>query len=268
MHQEKRIFRNYLNDDNDVMKFYKLNHSKQTLDFSKQQVEKYCNNFDRIKLSIWDAIKKLDDVIDVSDPDLNSQQTLHAFQTAESLKKIYPNDDWLHLVGLIHDLGKILLIPELGSNEQWSVVGDTYPLGCAFSNKIVYYDFFNSNPDKKNPQYDTKLGIYQENCGLDKLTMSFGHDEYLYRVLKHNGCELPQIGLDVIRYHSFYSWHTHGAYEYFESEYDKKIKKWCKSFVTSDLYTKNDNNIIDITDVEDYYKKLIDKYFPNKILSW
>lgn len=26
------------------------------------------------------------------------------------------------------------------------------------------------------------MGIYTENCGLDKVTMSFGHDEYLYRV--------------------------------------------------------------------------------------
>jgi hypothetical protein len=40
-----------------------------------------------------------------------------------------------HLTGLIHDLGKILAHPEFGSEPQWAVVGDTFPVGCAFSDK-------------------------------------------------------------------------------------------------------------------------------------
>lgn len=32
----------------------------------------------------------------------------HAFQTAEKLRAAYPQEDWLHLSGLIHGLGKLL----------------------------------------------------------------------------------------------------------------------------------------------------------------
>ena len=33
-------------------------------------------------------------------------------------------------------------------------------------------------------RYNTKLGIYEENCGLDNVLMSWGHDEYLYQVMQ------------------------------------------------------------------------------------
>ncbi|KAL0410553.1 UNVERIFIED_CONTAM: Inositol oxygenase 1 [Sesamum latifolium] len=40
--------------------------------------------------------------------------------------------------------------------------------------------FFGANPDSRNPDYNTKLGIYIDNCGLENVTMSWGHDEYMY----------------------------------------------------------------------------------------
>merc|ERR1712051_500303 len=47
--------------------------------------------------------------------------------------------------------------------------------------------------------YSTKLGIYKEHCGLDKVTLSWGHDEYLYRVLINHGATIPPEGLAMIR---------------------------------------------------------------------
>lgn len=47
--------------------------------------------------------------------------------------------------------------------------------------------------------YSTKLGMYEENCGLEKVTMSWGHDEYMYRMLKHNKSTLPEEALYIIR---------------------------------------------------------------------
>lgn len=41
--------------------------------------------------------------------------------------------------------------------------------------------------------------MYMPNCGLDNLMMSWGHDEYLYRVLKHNNSSLPEEALTMIR---------------------------------------------------------------------
>ena len=32
----------------------------------------------------------------------------------------------------------------------------------------------------ENSKYNTDLGIYDEGCGLDNVTCSWGHDEYLY----------------------------------------------------------------------------------------
>jgi len=34
---------------------------------------------------------------------------------------------------------------------------------------------------------------------LDNVTMSWGHDEYLYRVLRHNSTTLPDEALYMIR---------------------------------------------------------------------
>jgi inositol oxygenase len=83
-------------------------------------------------------------------------QMQHLLQTSEAIR----NDghpDWMVLVGLIHDMGKVLC---LFGEPQWAVVGDTFPVGCAYSDKIVYPEFFSQNPDFKNETYQTKLGVY------------------------------------------------------------------------------------------------------------
>lgn len=60
--------------------------------------------------------------------------------------------------------------------------------------------------------------------------MSWGHDEYLYRVLRHNNTTLPNEALYMIRYHSFYPWHCSGDYKHLENEEDAKMKKWVQLF--------------------------------------
>jgi len=59
---------------------------------------------------------------------------------------------------------------------QWAVVGDTNPVGCQFSNTIVFPELFKQSSDYGNPLYNTKYGIYMPNCGLKNVLMSFGHD--------------------------------------------------------------------------------------------
>lgn len=271
MIKSDKDFRNYDDANEKVRLTYKLNHCKQTMEFVKNKLEQYCTKFDKCQMSIWDAIEKLNHIVDESDPDLDAPQIIHAFQTAEKLRERFPNDDWLHLIGLIHDLGKVLLLVEFGANGQWEVVGDTYPVGCAHSDTIVYPEYFNKNPDSNNPLYQTQLGIYEKNCGLSKLKFSFGHDEYMYQVLIHNKCSIPQIGLNIIRYHSFYPWHKYGAYGHLESPEDLETKKWCQIFSECDLYTKSSNLNYDSDDLDNlklYYQSLIEKYFPNDILEW
>lgn len=62
--------------------------------------------------------------------------------------------------------------------EQWAVVGDTYVVGCQFAPSIVYRETsFEKCPDFWNSKYNSKFGIYSENCGLDNVLLSWGHDE-------------------------------------------------------------------------------------------
>lgn len=36
------------------------------------------------------------------------------------------------------DLGKVLLHPSFGQLPQWAVVGDTFPVGCAYDESNVH----------------------------------------------------------------------------------------------------------------------------------
>lgn len=114
---------------------------------------------------------------------------------------------------------------------QWAVVGDTFVVGCEWSKNIVYRsDSFEGNPDGNNQSYNTKYGIYEPNTGLDNLMLSWGHDEYLYRVLKNHKTTLPNHALNIIRFHSFYPWHSNNDYHHLMKAEDEETKKWVLTF--------------------------------------
>jgi hypothetical protein len=62
------------------------------------------------------------------------------------------------------------------------LAGDTFPVGCKHDENIIYHRFFAENPDSRDARYNTTLGVYAEGCGLNQVDMSWGHDEYMYRV--------------------------------------------------------------------------------------
>src|SRR5436190_15987629 len=158
---EEHEFRDYEESASDLVRdFYRMNHQYQTYDFVGSKIDEYCS-LNHCVMSIWDAMKALDSIIDESDPDLQAAQSLHAFQTAEALRRDgHPR--WFILIGLIHDLGKVLVLFE---EPQWAVVGDTFPVGCAYSEKVVYPQFFEYNPDIHNQKFQTLYGIYKPQCG-------------------------------------------------------------------------------------------------------
>src|SRR6202040_1802861 len=171
-------FRNYKTDANPtVTEFYRQNHAYQTLDFVLSKKAEYCS-LNREKKSIWEMAEYLNTLVDDSDPDTDLSQIEHNLQTAEAIRRDgYP--DWFQLAGLVHDLGKVMWV---WGEPQWAVVGDTFPTGCAYSEKIVFHEFFAANPDASNPAYRSHLGVYEQNGGLDRVDMSWGHDEYFYQV--------------------------------------------------------------------------------------
>ncbi|KAJ1438013.1 Inositol oxygenase [Sesbania bispinosa] len=243
-----------------VEEFYRLQHINQTYGFVskvKRMREEY-QKLNKAEMGIWECCELLNEVVDDSDPDLDEPQIQHLLQSAEAIRKDYPDEDWLHLTALIHDLGKILLLPKFGELPQWAVVGDTFPLGCAFDEANVHHKYFKDNPDSKCPAYSTKNGIYTEGCGLDNVTMSWGHDDYMYMVAKENGTTLPSAALFIIRYHSFYPLHKEGAYTHLMNEEDVENLKWLHIFNKYDLYSKS-KVLIDVEKVKPYYQSLIEK---------
>lgn len=69
-----------------------------------------------------DALIKLNDLVDESDPDTDLPNIVHAFQTAERIRQDHPDDDWFHLTGLIHDLGKVCSVFSFYSNYGISLI--------------------------------------------------------------------------------------------------------------------------------------------------
>ena len=254
----KKEFRDYENSNRakTVREFYKLNHQYQSFEFVSKKEDRFLK-FNERKMSIWDAVEFLNTLVDDSDPDIELDQLQHLLQTSEAIRSD-GHPDWFVLTGFLHDIGKVLC---LFGEPQWAVVGDTFPVGCSFSKSIVHSEYFSLNPDSSNPNYNTKYRIYKENCGLDNVKMSWGHDEYLYQIVKDY---LPQESLYMIRYHSFYSQHKENAYNHLLNELDIKMFEWVKKFNKYDLYSKAPIPP-DSKALRPYYEDLVSKYLPNTL---
>ncbi len=255
--KKQEEFRNYTDTTPPrVREFYRQNHTCQTRDFVLGKKQEFVSQT-RAKMGIWEAMEYLNTLVDESDPDTELSQIEHLLQTSEAARRD-GRPDWFILTGLMHDLGKVLC---LWGEPQWAVVGDTFPVGCAWSDKIVFHEFFAENPDARVPEYQTRLGVYQEHGGLDNVDMSWGHDEYLYHVVKDY---LPEEALYMVRYHSFYPAHREGAYDYLMSDHDREMFHWVREFNPYDLYSKAAVRP-DVRELRPYYENLISRYFPSQI---
>jgi len=241
-----------------VAEFYRLNHENQTLDYVLRKENQYFG-LKRRRQSIWEAAEFLNTLVDDSDPDTDLAQVEHLLQTSEAIRRDgHPR--WMVLVGFIHDLGKCLC---LYGEPQWGVVGDTFPVGCAWSDQVVFPEYFRNNPDAAIPEYQTEIGIYEPNCGLDRVHMSFGHDGYIAEVMKPY---LPDEALYILRFHSFYAWHRHGAYSHLTNEKDAAMLPWVKKFNPYDLYSKGHAKP-NLAELKPYYGDLFAEFLPQK-LDW
>jgi inositol oxygenase len=251
-------FRDYSHARPAVEEFYRLHHTGQTLAFVLAKKREYLS-LDRRTMRVWDAFEFLDTLVDESDPDIELTQIEHALQTAESIRAA-SQPRWFIVTGLVHDLGKLLCA---FGEPQWAVVGDSFPVGCRFSPRIVHHAFFEGNPDTQVPEYETECGIYEPGCGLANVHMSWGHDEYIYHVLKER---LPREAGYMLRYHSFYAWHREGEYAHLTDETDREMLKWVRAFNRHDLYSKGQARP-DVAGLKRFYRELVDEFFPEP-LRW
>jgi len=257
--RKKEEFRVY--DDSTppvVREFYRQNHAFQTYEFASSKLAEYVP-LHQAKMGIWEAMERLNELVDDSDPDTDLSQIDHNLQTAEAIRAAgHPR--WFQLTGFIHDLGKVLT---MWGEPQWAVVGDTFPTGCAWSDQIVFPEFFAANPDKAKPELQTQCGVYKAGAGLGQVKMSWGHDEYLYHVTKDY---LPEEARYMIRYHSWYSAHREGDYQFLMTDHDKVMMESVRAFNPFDLYSKSDAKP-QLSELRPYYNDLINEFFPEK-LAW
>jgi inositol oxygenase len=239
-----------------VAEFYRLNHENQTVDYVLRKEKEYFG-LNKGKKTIWEAAEFLNTLVDDSDPDTDLTQIEHLLQTSEAIRRDgHPR--WMVLVGFLHDLGKCLC---LYGEPQWGVVGDTFPVGCSWSKDIVFHEYFANNPDRNVPRYQTKFGIYEPNCGLENVHMSFGHDGYIAEVMKPY---LRDEALYMLRYHSFYPWHRHGAYNHLCNDKDRAMLEWVLKFNQYDLYSKGHAKP-DVKALKPWYDDLFAEFLPATI---
>ena len=269
-------YRNYIiSDDMDEKTKDKINIIRNTYKLQRTNINYNFNNYLKdkylkfnIKTNFWTLFAGLDNITDLSDPDTSLPNSIHALQTAEAIRRtgLYP--DWMCLCGLIHDIGKILYLngyDEDGTSKttQWSIVGDTFITGCDIPNDIVLSEFNEYNKDHN------KINKYKPNCGLNNCNISFGHDEYMYHLLKKNNHKMPLEAEYIIRYHSLYLYHSSESYDYLLDDDDIIMKNVVKDFNQYDLYSKNDNLPIKWTyELRNYYTELVKKYISKDLIIY
>ncbi|MFQ5697379.1 MAG: inositol oxygenase family protein [Myxococcota bacterium] len=241
----------------DVRGFYERHNRDQSLARARERAEHWAQR--RIgRATVWERFSELANVRDASDGDLQGMSQLgHALQTANAIREAGRSEDWI-VLGLVHDLGK--LIQQHGERPEF-VVGDIFPLGCAFSPKIRHAELLERNPDAGDPRYATRLGIYDEGCGLEQVTFAFGHDQYLYEILRDR---VPREIAWTIRHHSFQS--IAGEYLFLFDESDRALRQsHMIPFAAYDLYTKDPDQVCD--EALDEYRELLERWFPEP-LDW
>lgn len=254
--------------NNPIKEHYRLMRKYQSLSYYDKMVDKWftkrANRKSKIKLSLREIFEKLKDYVDCSDPDSSIPNIHHSFQTAESIRKD-KMPEWFQLIGLLHDIGKIMVILDPSDSDgqsekfQWGTSGDTWILGY---------------PIPKGPKRGQKGIVYPEleyikeidpniydKCGISNVKWSWGHDEYLYRVLKDQS-KFSNEALSIVRYHSAYLWHREGLYKELMNPCDEEILKMVQKFNHYDLYTKVNKPFTNehLETLMKYYEKLFEKY--------
>ncbi|XP_064905534.1 inositol oxygenase isoform X4 [Columba livia] len=125
----KAEYRNYTDGKllDRVYNTYLQMHTHQTVDFVRKKSAQYGSCSLRT-MGAMEALDLLDQLVDESDPDVDFPNSFHAYQTAEGIRRAHPDKDWFHLVGLLHDLGKVLV---LFGEPQVRPPGWGRPEGCA-----------------------------------------------------------------------------------------------------------------------------------------
>lgn len=256
------MLRDYSNAPNSVRTCYARQRAHHDVQFVYTMIDKYCVEYKRA-MTVPQILQALDSVHDLSDPDLSLPNSQHALQAAHAALRA-GEAPWMVVTALIHDFGKLLCVLAPNDDDgtsaetQWSIVGDTFICGAAMPPSLPFQDL----------RIATESEPYPLHCGLRRTTIAFGHDEFLYHVLRRmvltGTCTLPMHALDAIRFHSLYAWHTDGAYTEFEDANDRALKPIVRRLNTYDLYSKCNTR----QEYDAELARLFTLFFPDGCIHW
>lgn len=165
----------------------------------------------------------------------------HNFGLAEEVRRMCPQADWLHLVALIHDLGKAMLLPGVslrGAGEA----------ACARRNTLI----------------PAAVSLGKSSCDTAHFETYAIFDEYLFRVLNMNGCTIPHVGLSMVR--SLHSSETILGTQFVIQE-DPEIQRWTEQFKKAQRQLSPHVDL-NIEELIPYYNSLFQKYNIAGPLRW
>jgi len=174
-------------------------------------------------INTWEAIQKLSQVCDTTDPDLYCvSQWVHTLQVVEAMEINKVKDEMMFVAGWVHDLGKLLLAT------------DEDPMNVVCTNYVIQGE---------------------ERSGLDNCVLHWNHDEFVFIKLKNM---MPYEYLWLIRYHSI---EMRLCETYFNDNDKRLVEKFLIPFKNYDKKSKSIFNFPKLN--LDYYRKIIEKNIKN-----
>ena len=159
------------------------------------------------------------------------------------------NWDWLPLVGLILNIGKLLSSSEIGGAELAQISCDIFPLGCEISRESTFYNECAKIIKRKSR---SRYGNYKQFCGFDNLNLSYSYTSFLINQLqKYRNNRIPQEGMYLLKFCLLTAWHSpktpiHRAYPYLANKFDWKMLPLLKLFYRC-CFDNNDNFINELS---------------------
>jgi len=259
---------------------YRQTWLRQSVSFVRAMREKYLK-FQCKQIGVWEALQLAKDI--PSDPfgmnNDNSVPSLRTklFRTAEEFRRV-GHPDWVQLVALIHDLGRIINSFETGSGYgvyNWTIMTSSGVVGCAPPTCAVFQEYRNLDPDRHHEMYNSPLGMYEANTGMENLLLNWTGPEYMYYLLKENCVSIPEDGLVMLRLFQLRAWHTHNEYNHLANDADMVMRPLVADFDQGIRRGKQKSyGLGDLTDNEcknlwnSHYLNIMEKYDCAGKLRW
>jgi inositol oxygenase len=188
--------------------------------------------------------------------------------------------DWVQLVALFHELGEAVKVLDPATKDMaesvydWTISSRSRVVGCKVPDCASFQEFRHLNTDEDDLRYNSDVGAYSHNCGLDNVYLMWSGCEYTYHLLKHNG-SLPEEGLAMIRYFLLGDWHEQNQYRAITNEDDEDILPFVSEFDA--LRRRVRLKYMDFTDLSDeqcqnlwegHYAIIASKYGCDHAFDW